>query len=308
MSLEKEFLQDDGQLRVFIVPVDILDVPDLTTHEKMVYIVLRSYVNPTDPTAFPSYSTIAEKASMSRRHAMRCVESLIEKGLIRKEMRLTVTKGRKIKNSSNLYTLITPKSRIHSKRKDEKLTDKKVKGGDSQSLPPVTHSHQGGDSQSPYHNHLTEPFRTMIDCMGASAEIASAAESSIHDEIFDALKKHVPKNCYILNNVPMGNEYINDIYLMLINQFPNQLSAEVVKIACERYFEKACRIQSPEGVVMQLDIKNPVGFFKTCYKEAIQQYKANRRHQVNKSISDYDREWWMQVTREIDGNQLGTHV
>lgn len=140
-------------------------------------------------------------------------------------------------------------------------------------------------------SEITSEKNELIDCMGASAKIASAAESSVHDEIFDALKEHVPKNCYILNNVPMGDAYINDIYLMLINQFPNQLSAEVVKIACERYFERACRIQVPEGVVMQLDIKNPVGFFQTCYKEAIQQYKANRRHQGNKSAGGNGVKW-----------------
>ncbi|MCY9771470.1 helix-turn-helix domain-containing protein, partial [Paenibacillus alvei] len=73
----KEFLQDDGQLRVFIVPVDILDVPDLTSSEKLVYIVLRSYsyVNPSDSSAFPDYETIARKASLSRKRVIDVVKS-----------------------------------------------------------------------------------------------------------------------------------------------------------------------------------------------------------------------------------------
>jgi len=93
----QELIQDG--LRVFVVPVEILERDDLTTHEKMVYIVLRSYASPHEPKAFPSYATIAQKGSMSRRQAIRCVESLVEKGIIRKEMRMTVTKNREIKRN-----------------------------------------------------------------------------------------------------------------------------------------------------------------------------------------------------------------
>ena len=132
-----EFIQDD--LKVFVVPVEILDRDDLTTHEKMVYITLRSYANPHEPQAFPSYATIAKKGSMSRRQAIRCMESLVEKGIIRKEMRTTVTKNKIVKQTSNLYHIGRP--------------GKKQKG-DSQSLGVVTHSHWGGDSQSPEHNHM----------------------------------------------------------------------------------------------------------------------------------------------------------
>ena len=132
-----DFIQDD--LKVFVVPVEILDRDDLTTHEKMVYITLRSYANPHEPQAFPSYATIAKKGSMSRRQAIRCVESLVQKGIIRKEIRMTVTKKREIKQTSNLYHIGRPY---------------KKQGGDSQSLGGVTESHRGSDSQSPEHNHM----------------------------------------------------------------------------------------------------------------------------------------------------------
>jgi hypothetical protein len=63
---------------------------------------------------------------------------------------------------------------------------------------------------------------------------------------------------------------------MLSNQFQNRLDPEVVRIACELYFERACRIEAPYGVVMKTNIENPIGFFRWCYEDAIKQYKASR--------------------------------
>jgi hypothetical protein len=99
----KELLQDN--LRVFVVPVDIMDIPSLDIYEQMVYIVLRSFTNPREATAFPSYNTIAKLGRMSRRKAIDCVTSLVEKGLLKKEVRLDVTKNINITKKSNLYTL-----------------------------------------------------------------------------------------------------------------------------------------------------------------------------------------------------------
>lgn len=261
MSQERmEFLQDDGQLRVFIVPVDIMDVPGLSSSEKWVYCVLRSFVNPTDPTGFPSYETIAKKASLSRRRVIDIIKSLEEKGLIKKETRLTVTKDRKIKNTSNLYTLITPR---------KKTTSEMI------SPPPVKPFHQGSEIISPEHNHLTKSSLNMIDCMDASAETAAAAETFESDPIYEKLKEKIPGYCY-MDGIPLGTGYINEIYLMLLNQFQNHLSTEVIDIACDLYFNRACRVDVPGGLVMTLDIKNPVGFFQNCYKDAIKQYKLTR--------------------------------
>ncbi len=144
MSNQSEFLQDD--LRVFVVPVDILNVSDLTTHEKMVYVILRSFANPHKAEAFPSYETIARMGSMTRRHAINCVKQLVEKGLILKEERLDVTKNRKIRNTSNLYKLQTPKvvNTVHQ-------------GSEPDSPPLVNTVHQGSEYSSPDHNHLTDP-------------------------------------------------------------------------------------------------------------------------------------------------------
>ncbi len=142
-----EFLQDN--LRVFVVPVDIMDIPDLDIYEQMVYIVLRSFANAREATAFPSYSTIAKLGRMSRRKAINCVTTLVEKGLLKKEIRLDVTKHRKIRNTSNLYTIETPKV-VHSMHQ-----------GSAQHAPGVVHSmHQGSAQHAPEHNHLTKPLKT----------------------------------------------------------------------------------------------------------------------------------------------------
>jgi rubrerythrin len=164
----KEFLQDDGQLRVFIVPVDIMNVQNLTIYEQMTYMVLRSYVNPTDPTAFPSYATIAKRGRMSRSSAIRAVEGLAQKGLIKKEIRLDVSKNRKIRNTSNMYTLITPKPEgnkgvvSHRHQGGECLTD--TTPSVSQTPPLVSHRHHPQyPTDTLSKSFRTESLRTMID-------------------------------------------------------------------------------------------------------------------------------------------------
>jgi len=254
----KEYLQDDGQLRVFIVPVDIMEIPDLTIYEQMAYMVLRSYVNPTDPTAFPSYPTIAKRGRMSRSSAIRAIEGLIQKGLITKEVRLDVSKNRKIKHTSNRYTLITPKKQ----------------GSVSQERGVVSHRNGGSVSQTPNHNHLKEPSLNMTDCMSDSFHPNS--EQIVENEIIQTLNTYVPQHCYA-DNLPLGQAYIAEIYLMLLKQFQHRLSAEIVRMAAERYFDCACELLPSGSVVNKINVKNPVGLFHECYKEAIKLYKAKHR-------------------------------
>lgn len=261
----KEFLQDDGQLRVFIVPVDIMDVPDLTIYEQMTYIVLRSYVNPTDPTAFPSYPTIAKRGRMSRSSAIRAVEGLVQKGLITKEIRLDVSKNRKIKNASNMYTLITPK-----KRKPEGSAGK---GSVSQKRGVVSHRNGGSVSQTPYHNHLKEPFINMNECMKGQKEISATSETAtneFHKELYETLSQEVPKHCF-MKGLPLTDSQVTSIFLMLLKQFSNRLNPNAVSLAARLYFDRACYydIKATNGVSMKIDIDNPEGFFYTCYKDAL---------------------------------------
>lgn len=178
----QDILQDDGQLRIFVVPVDIIDVPDLNIYEQMTYMILRSYVNPTDSTAFPSYSTIAKRGRMSRRSAIRAIEGLVQKGLLNKEIRLDVSKNRKIRNTSNLYTVNTPKPMENK----EVVTDRH-QGGEcltdttpsvSQTPPLVTDRHHPWcPTDTLSKSFRTESFRTMIDRLIDSEVIAKFLKS-----------------------------------------------------------------------------------------------------------------------------------
>ena len=129
-NMTKEYIKDE--LKVFVVPCSILDFPDLTIYEKMVYVVLRSFANPREAMAFPKYATIAALGSMSKRQAMRAVQGLVEKGLLRKQMNFVPTESRKMRQTSNIYYLENPENRM----------------GDQQSPHPVTDSHPPRDQQS----------------------------------------------------------------------------------------------------------------------------------------------------------------
>ncbi|PPA80792.1 hypothetical protein C4A76_25465, partial [Brevibacillus laterosporus] len=145
--MSKDNLQDT--LRVFVVPTDILKA-ELTIHEKMTYVVIRSFANAQDSTAFPSYGTIAEMGSMSRRQAIRCVDSLVEKGLLSKKENFKATKtdeGFKVRHTSNTYTIHTPNPVVTHSHQESLGGDSQSLGGDSQSLGGDSQS-LGGDSQS----------------------------------------------------------------------------------------------------------------------------------------------------------------
>jgi len=103
--MSKDNLRDGRVKNWFYLENDLLDRQDLNIYEKTVYIVIARYVN-GENKAFPSYETIAKKGSMAKVQAMRVVNSLIKKGLLKKEARRNKVNGG---STSNLYTLLNPK-------------------------------------------------------------------------------------------------------------------------------------------------------------------------------------------------------
>ena len=89
----------------FQVPNSIFDEEDLNldTYEKLVYIYLARCGN-HGGTAFPSYNTIAEKCSMCKRKAIKCVQNLKNEHLLVVQKR---PKGN-MDNDSNIYKINTP--------------------------------------------------------------------------------------------------------------------------------------------------------------------------------------------------------
>jgi DNA-binding MarR family transcriptional regulator len=113
--MSKDNLRDGRVRNWFYLENDLLDREDLTIYEKMLYIVIARYVDKEDK-AFPSVPTIAEKGSMSERQVQMIINSLVKKGLIKKESR--INKYNKSK-TSNLYTLL-PIKRNHYGKNNKK--------------------------------------------------------------------------------------------------------------------------------------------------------------------------------------------
>lgn len=82
-----------------IVKNAIIDCENiLNEHEKILYIVLLRYGN----KAFPSLATLSKKCGFSKKTAQRTINTLIEKGLLKKKNRINKNNG----NTSNIYTLL----------------------------------------------------------------------------------------------------------------------------------------------------------------------------------------------------------
>jgi len=131
--MSKNNLRDGRVKNWFYLENDLLDREDLTIYEKTVYIVIARYVN-GENKAFPSYETIAKKGSMAKVQAKRVVKSLIQKGLLKKEVR----KDKNNKSyTSNLYTLLNPKTKDNND-KNEVVSDR-YQGGVHQIPGVVSH-------------------------------------------------------------------------------------------------------------------------------------------------------------------------
>ena len=111
----KDNLRDGRVRNWFYLENDLLDREDLTIYEKMIYIVVARYVD-KENKAFPSIPTIAKKGSMSVRQVQAIINSLINKGLIKRESR--INKNNKSK-TSNLYTLLTVE-KVQSEKNEKK--------------------------------------------------------------------------------------------------------------------------------------------------------------------------------------------
>lgn len=196
---------------------------------------------------------LAELLEMNRKTIMKYKKMLIEYGLL-----IAKSLGKGLPD--RLYVL----------RPEEFPTGTSPKNGPVQKTDPELV--QKTDPNDTDNINETE---ILIDCMKAREELACSSESidsNLATEIYQNLEKHCSKKCYVANGVTMSRGYINEIYLMLINQFPTQLSSEVIELACDLYTDRATDLYGN----MRMKIDSPIGFFNTCYKDAIKQYKATR--------------------------------
>jgi len=135
--MSKNNLRDGRVRNWFYLENDLLDRRDLTIYEKMIYIVIARYVDKEDK-AFPSVPTIAKKGSMSERQVQMIINSLVKKGLIKKESR--INKYNKSK-TSNLYTLLSVKKKQSNKDNKEKVVHDMHHPGEDHASPLVNDLH-----------------------------------------------------------------------------------------------------------------------------------------------------------------------
>lgn len=111
----------------------------ISEHAKIVYLYL-CRCSDEEGQSFPSYKTIAEKCSISKRTAMRAVKELQEVGFLSSEKRA----DEKGVMSSNLYVIYdSPELEDEST-----LVTESHYPSDTESLPPVTESHHPSDTES----------------------------------------------------------------------------------------------------------------------------------------------------------------
>lgn len=103
-----DLLKDNRETNWFMVENELIDNLQLTTYEKMIYIVLVRHSN-EDSSCFPSILTISKKAGCSVATVKRTIKSLEEKLLIKKVTRKV--EGKK-ENNSNLYYVMSAKGRV----------------------------------------------------------------------------------------------------------------------------------------------------------------------------------------------------
>lgn len=135
----------------FIAPNEIFDSEEAKVHEKLVYLYLCRCAN-NSLAAFPSYTKIAEKCSISRRKAIDCVEWLTENGFLAKTVRRNDDK-----NMSNLYEIFrgAAKEVVHDMHQGgvqhaPTVVHSMHQGGAQHALGVVHDMHQGGAQHAPY--------------------------------------------------------------------------------------------------------------------------------------------------------------
>ena len=241
-------------LRVFVVPTEILDMEELTIYEKMVYVVLRSYANSQDDTAFPSYDTIAKKASMSKRKAIDCVEKLVKLGLLVKEERKKVSKKGKISPTSNLYYIRRP-SEVN-----KGVVNDMHHPSAPDALPLVHDMHHPSAHGAPENNNnkITNNKRLKENYRERDLLIGAELEGELKEYIEDRLEEFEEKGIdlqTVINWIEANTEFYNYTeFAVGINQL----------------------LEFPEP------IKNPIRFLNSTFAEIEKYVKDFRKKQMKK--------------------------
>ena len=275
---QREKLKDN--LNVFVVPVEIMDVPGLDIYEQMVYIVLRSYANARESTAFPSYKTIAEAGRMSRRKAIDAVASLTDKGLLKKEMQGKYDpKTKSYRHTSNLYTIERPSAYRSPSSAQDAL-------GSAQRAPIASAQDALGSAQrAPKHNHLTKSIRTNVINNNREEENTPVDDDCSVHAFICSKNLSVSKDVLSRLKEKASNEIIIKAVNIAVRKAKSNPIGYVIKMINEGYdgeeviieHKKEEKQDLPEWVVRQLEGQNNTSngeIDETKKKEALKLLKA----------------------------------
>ncbi len=168
----------------------ILQSEELSVFEKMVYCVLHSFADNETGICYPSYETIAARASCSRRKAIACIETLTQKGLLRKEERATKNGG----NRTNVYYLHkgvdADSDKIFDKPNalilpDDGASDTSNDESDAQSNAPDSQANESGTPEPDSQNYTFPCISSIYSAdMGRIDEIKERVDYDYFEEFF----------------------------------------------------------------------------------------------------------------------------
>jgi len=238
---------------------------------------------------YPSRATLANNMSCSERQIDKWVKSLRNKGLLRTGRRQNVHNKQWDNTVYNFKPLLDAAYRLIGETVlPDVQVEYEVVWEDDPCVPEVRMGSvpevrmgsvpEVRTKKKSKNNNIKDDC--MIDGANISEDFIPVENRETEKDIMDALNTYVPKHCYA-DNLPFGQDYIAQIFLMLLRDFPYRLSAEIVRMAAERYFDCACEVL-PGGVVAnKFVVKTPVGLFRTCYDEAFKLWKVQRNKTVN---------------------------
>lgn len=174
-------LTDSSSPRTLHCNVQIFALPGLTSREKLVYLVLKSYAKEQGSVVFPKNKTIARDASCSERQVIRITNNLVKCGLIRKIKRFNDDTGARIRNDYDLrpfdeYRPIRDAS--EAELEEAKLDEAENTNYDTVSCTPE----KTGDSA---HDTVSQNEK-VSQCHGAHVKMSQ------QEQVYLNNKKHIP--------------------------------------------------------------------------------------------------------------------
>lgn len=117
-------------------------------------------------------------------------------------------------------------------------------------------------------SHTDKPTQVINDLNNNDfkREIDKGANDAILQALAKALNK-LPLN----DTATLFDQYFADIYAMLTRRFSGQLEPEVIRLAADRYFQKAVDLRTG---LPKPSVYSPVGVFHDCYAEALAEWTA----------------------------------